>query len=170
MGKQTPKADTTAAPKTVARQDLIPYRSGIAPVKPHEGAVVIGIGQKVKYFSKKENKEKERTANFAEIKVPSKKDLTTGPNAITNEAAEAKIAEIGKAIRPAIAGRVASKLASEAYMVRSYRENEQGAFTLAAKPVNVDTKIAQVAAQFGVSIEAVTEALKVAAAKQIGNK
>lgn len=117
-------------------------------------AVVILPGTKVKYHSKKLNKDVERTASGLTIALPKTTEVMA-KHGLTEAQAKDRISAIAKAIKPAVSGRVNQAMASDAYGVRRYTESKAGAVTVSLYPVNVSDKAAAIAAETGLSIEEV---------------
>lgn len=119
-----------------------------------EEAICLTPGTKVKYHSKKQNKELERTVTGLQVRLPKVVDVMT-KHGLTEQQAKDRIGAIAKSIKPAVSGRVNQAMASDSYGIRSYTETKAGAVSVSLYPVNVSDKAAAIAAETGLSIEEV---------------
>lgn len=117
-------------------------------------AICLTPGTKVKYHSKKQNKDLERTVTGLQIRLPKVTEVMAAKG-LTEAQAKDRIAAIAKAIKPAVSGRVNQAMASDTYGIRSYSESKAGALSVSLYPVNVSDMAASISAQTGLSLEEV---------------
>ena len=94
------------------------------------------------------------------VSVPKVTELEA--QGLSRDAAIQKIAAIGKAIKPAIMGRVSKAASSEAYIVRRYSENpKSGAISVSLNKLAITDKLSEIAATYGLTREEVAKRLGV---------
>jgi hypothetical protein len=91
------------------------------------------------------------------VKVPAK------PLGLKGDAASNKAIELGKALKPAIMGRVAAFSNQEAVIVRRYSETpgKRNKMSLTLEQVSVETTISKLAREYGLSEEEVRKRLNI---------
>lgn len=121
------------------------------------GAVVLQPGQDT---GRKSKSGTVITSKALVVHLPKINDLTAA--GMTREQAVDKLHAIGKAIKPAIMGRVVKASSDESYIVRRYSENpDSGAIGVALVKVKTTDKLAQIAAEYGLTREEVAKRLGV---------
>ena len=155
MAKDNAKGSTLqTAPKTEATQAVAKYTMGAKPALSVDttGCDVQNVGDT---WTNKKGEVKARKAFI--VKVPAK------PNGLSGDASLAKATELGKAIKPAIMGRVAAFSNQEAVIVRRYSETpgKRNKMSLTLEQVSVETELAKIARLYNLTEEEVAKRLNV---------
>jgi hypothetical protein len=158
MSKAQAKAEAEAKRQALAQAEADKARAVVTyamPAKPALGLNQAGLETQAvgdKWVNKK-GETKERKAFI--VKVPAK------PLGLSGDAGMAKAIEIGKAIKPAIMGRVAAFSNQEAVIVRRYAETpgKRNKMSLTLEQVSVETTIAKLAREYNLTEEEVRKRL-----------
>jgi len=150
MAKATQNAQAASAP--VSSKDLVPFNAnGQKPDGLPDGALSLLPGQDTGRHNKLGAKIISKSLVIA---TPSVKSLVD--SGMSRDAATEKAHAIGKALKPAIMGRVQRAASDENYIVRRYSESPtNGSIAVSLTKIKSSDKIAAIAAEYGLSIEEV---------------